>query len=142
MPTPIKRNGDKTSRSQPLSGAPRTGEMRDVKIPRGDPDWHPRAKALFASLKSSGQSDYYQNSDWQIALIACDLLSYCYKVNWYKCTMLLAEINTMLTQLGVTEGARRQTMRVELEFPVEEEQSAEENAIDEVAALLGRGYEG
>jgi hypothetical protein len=116
--------------------------MRDVKIPAGNKDWHPRAKALYASLKTSGQSDYYQNSDWQIALIACDLLSYCYGVNFYKCTMLLAEINTMLTQLGVTEGARRQTMRVELEFPVEEEQSAEENAIDEVAALLAEGYQG
>lgn len=141
MPSPIKRNSDKTSRSQPLSGAPRVGEMWDVKIPPMKGDWHPRAKMLYRSLKSSGQSVYYQNSDWAMAVVACDLLSHCYEMNFYKCTMMLAEINTILTQLGVTEGARRQSMRVELELPVEEEMSEEEQTLLEYEALLDSSLE-
>lgn len=51
------------------------GVMRPVSIPRADPEWHPIAKRLYNSLKTSGQSDYYQNSDWAMAFSLCDDLS-------------------------------------------------------------------
>lgn len=125
----IKRDSEKSTNSQPQSGAPRHGDMFPVKVPPVAGDWHPRAKALYRALKSSGQSVYYQNSDWEMARIACDLLTLCYKQNFYKCTMMVAEINEMLKQLGATEGARRTAMRVELDVPLPDEESAEEKAL-------------
>jgi hypothetical protein len=40
------------------------GELRPVRIPAADKDWHPIAKRWYNSLKTSGQSDFYQQRDW------------------------------------------------------------------------------
>lgn len=136
MPTPIKRDNEKSTKHQPKSGAPRHNTMRPVRIPAAKKEWCKEARDLYNSLKSSGQSDYYQNSDWQMARIACDLLTHCYKQNFYKCTMMLAEINEMLKQLGATEGARRQSMRVELDVVTPVEESPEQAAQNAYAAEL------
>jgi len=117
------------------------GEMWDVKIPPMSSSWHPRAKAIYKSLKTSGQSVYYQNSDWEMARAACDIIDFVWSGNFQVrgSAMLMAEANSILEKLGVTEGARRQVMRVELELPVEEEVSEEELAIAEYEAeLLGK----
>lgn len=140
----IKRDSEKSTNSQPQSGAPRHGDMFPVKVPPVSGNWHPRAKALYRSLKTSGQSAYYQNSDWEMARIACDLLTICYEAKgpggvptpFYKCTMMVAEINEMLKQLGATEGARRTAMRVELDVPLPDEESAEEKALASFYANL------
>lgn len=144
MPTPIKRDNEKSTKHQPKSGAPRHNAMRPVRIPAAKKEWCKEARDLYNSLKSSGQSDYYQNSDWQMARIACDLLTLCYEAKgpggvpqpFYKCTMLVAEINNMLTQLGATEGARRQSMRVELDVVTPEEESPEQAAQNDYAEAL------
>ena len=136
MPTPIKRDNEKSTKHQPKSGAPRHNAMRPVRIPAAKKEWCKEARDLYNSLKSSGQSYYYQNSDWQMARIACDLLTHCYAMNFYKCTMMLAEINEMLKQLGATEGARRQSMRVELDVVTPEEESPEQAAQNEYAEAL------
>lgn len=142
MPTPIKNDRDKRSKSQPLSGAPRHNQMREVKPPNAESAWHPRAKAWFNSLKKSGQSDYFQQSDWELAKFCADLMSYAYEQKFQRMTMLIVEINSMMARLGTTEADRRQAMRVELDIPVVEEQTAEEAAIDEVAAMLSKGVGG
>lgn len=51
------------------------GVMRPVKIPAASRKWHKIARDLYNSLKTSGQSDYYQNSDWAMAWSLCDDLS-------------------------------------------------------------------
>lgn len=51
------------------------GEMLPVKIPATPKDWHPIAKRLFNSAKTSGQRDFYQNSDWAMLYSLCDDLS-------------------------------------------------------------------
>jgi len=47
-----------------------------VRIPAANKDWHPIAKRFYNSLKTSGQSDFYQNSDWAFAYSVADDLSY------------------------------------------------------------------
>ena len=125
---PPKRDAERTRTATPLSGAARHGQLRPVSIPNADrKNWHPRALSWYESLKSSGQQDYYQDSDWQMAKIIADYLTL-----WYSKprAMDMANIETMMSKLGTTEGARRQILRVELDEIVEEDRSATLIAID------------
>lgn len=135
MPVPPKRDAERARSNEPASGAARHGSMKPVTIPSADRrNWHPRATSLFESLKSSGQSDYYQDSDWAYVKIVCDYLTSCYNRGFKA--MDMANIATMLGRLGVTEGDRRQILRVELDAPVVEEKSASEQAIDAYKNVL------
>lgn len=127
MPGPApKRDAERTRRADPASGVARHGEMRPVKIPPVDQGWHKRAKELYKSLKTSGQADYFQDSDWAYARILCDYLT-----RWYEMPRAMdgANIEQMMSKLGMTEGARRQTLRIELDLPEEEKPDAQLVAI-------------
>lgn len=110
------------------------GALRPVSVPNADrKNWHARATNWFDSLKTSGQADYYQDSDWAMAKIIADYLTL-----WYERprAMDMANIETMMSKLGTTEGARRQILRVELEAPTEEDRSASLIAIEGYRDLL------
>ena len=100
------------------------GTLRPVKVPRAPSGWHPIAKRLFNSLKTSGQADFYQNSDWAFAYSLCDDLSYYKKpfvdrngVEYHKRSgQMLQAIYSALERLLVTEGDRRR-VRIELHEP-------------------------
>lgn len=51
------------------------GERMPARIPAADPNWHPIAKKVYNSYRSSGQSALWQNSDWTFAYSLCDDLS-------------------------------------------------------------------
>jgi hypothetical protein len=61
----------------------------------------------------SGQSKWYEPSDWATAWIAADLLTKIYECDFYRAGMLLAEFNHMAAMLLTTDGERRR-LRVEL----------------------------
>lgn len=111
--------------------------MRPVRIPAAKATWCKEARDWYNSLKTSGQSDYFQNSDWQMARFCGDLISHVYEQRFYRMTMMIAEINSMMAKLGTSEGDRRQTMRVELDLPEVEEQSEEDEAEDHYDNVLG-----
>ncbi len=46
-----------------------------VKIPTASRTWHPAAKKWYASLAKSGQSIYYEPSDWATAFILAETMS-------------------------------------------------------------------
>lgn len=46
-----------------------------VEIPEADPDWHPVAARWFNSLADSGQSAFYEPSDWETAYLLAESLS-------------------------------------------------------------------
>lgn len=50
-------------------------ELRDVTVPNIPKHWHPIARRLFESLKTSGQADRFQNSDWAFAYTIIDDIS-------------------------------------------------------------------
>lgn len=119
------------------------GVMRPVRIPAADKTWHPIAKRLYSSLKKSGQSDFYQQSDWALAWSICEDLSV-YKtpshdrmgVEYYKRSgQMLQTIYTAMERLLVTEGDRRR-VRIELSAPEEEGESAAVLAIADYRAEL------
>lgn len=136
MPGPAaKKDSERARRNAPASGVARHGELRPVTIPNADrKNWHPRAVALFDSFKTSGQQDYMQDSDWQMLKVACDLLTQYYN---RPRAMDMQNIINILGSLGVTEGDRRQKLRIELEKPPVEEKSAAEKAREMYQQRLG-----
>jgi len=111
------------------------GEMRPVRVPRADPDWHPIAKQLYDSLKKSGQADFYQQSDWAYAYSLCDDLSH-YKKSKSRSSMMLAALMSAMSNLLVTEGDRRR-VRIELQEPEPETTPASVLAIADYKKDLG-----
>lgn len=136
MPGPApKRDAERARSNEPASGAARHGEARPVSIPRADrKNWHPRAIELYDSLKTSGQKDFYQDSDWAYIKVVCDYLTNCYNRGFKA--MDMANINAMLGRVGVTEGDRRQILRVELDQPEVVEKSEAEKAEEQYRNVL------
>jgi len=128
---PIPQPDDTLARKRTRKGGdvkPLTvGERRPTRIPRADPQWHPIAKQLFNAVKRSGQSDFYQDSDWWLLYSLCEDLSV-YKTPrheeedgtvWYgrRSGQMLQTIMSSMERLLITEGDRRR-VRIELQEPV------------------------
>lgn len=111
------------------------GLMRPTRIPRADGDWHPIAKQLFDSLKKSGQSDYYQQSDWAYAYSLCDDFSH-FKKNSKRSAQMAQTLYSALGNLLVTEGDRRR-VRIELQEPEPDATPASVLAIADYRQGLG-----
>lgn len=93
-----------------------------------DPEWHPVAVAWFESLSESGQSQFYESSDWAVARLVAEAMSRDLKPQIvgvteagdpiaYKRPLAGASITAYLkafSSLLVTEADRRRA-QVELE---------------------------
>lgn len=118
-PMPLRSDEKGPRHQNDSNGLPVTkGQARGTKkIPSADRTWPPRVKQWYNALKESGQSDYYEESDWATAMIIGDALA-----GWYaklpkdRSSMMLDTIFRQTANLGVTEGDRRR-MRIELEVP-------------------------
>jgi hypothetical protein len=97
-----------------------------VKQPSIRSDIHTAARRWYRSLKTSGQAEFYTDSDWQTALVAAEVLDRFFATS--RAT-LLAEFNRMCTSLLVTEGDRRRA-RLELERTAPESEEGASNAAD------------
>ncbi|RLK54441.1 hypothetical protein [Actinokineospora cianjurensis] len=94
----------------------------------GIPDAHPMIIDFYASLAASAQSKYYEPSDWQFARFTLTFADRLVKSS-KPSAQLLTAVNSALTDLLVSEGARR---RVRLE--IEREQTA--NNVVDIAAMF------
>ncbi|MBA0054286.1 hypothetical protein E0L36_26575 [Streptomyces sp. AJS327] len=81
--------------------------------PPADPDWHPIATRWFEALAESGQSQFYEASDWATAVYVADAMSRNLKQGRFS-AQLFQSVMSAMTDLLTTEGARRRA-RVELE---------------------------
>lgn len=100
------------------------GELRELDLERfqPDPDWHPIARMLWDGAMTSGQADWYQNSDLAVLYSVCEDMSM-YKDSKYKRSgQMLQTIMSTLGDLMMTEGDRRR-VRLELQRPQEEQAS-------------------
>jgi len=80
-------------------------------VPVESRKWHPVAQGWYKSLRMSGQSQWYEASDWATAWVAAEVLDRLYRYGFSA--TLLAEWNDMARGLLCTVGDRRR-MRVEL----------------------------
>ena len=79
----------------------------------GEEAWHPMARDWYRSLSESGQSRYYQPSDWQTARVLAEMLSKALSSGRVTAA-LMERWQVGATELLTTEGARRR-MHLELE---------------------------
>lgn len=84
-------------------------------------DWHPIAKELFNSALSSGQSDFYQDSDIAYLYNLCEEISE-YKYSAKRSSMMFTAIMSAMNPLLLTEGDRRR-VRMELSEAPQEKAS-------------------
>lgn len=93
-----------------------------VKPPAEDREWHRVIKAWYRSLKTSGQSKFYEDSDWQAARFTAHYASSVLKAAENKenpaalRAASIRQIWAMMGDLMTTESARRR-VRVELIRP-------------------------
>ncbi|HEY9416870.1 MAG TPA: hypothetical protein VIQ30_19105 [Pseudonocardia sp.] len=83
------------------------------KAPEPDPDWHAVAQAWFRSLAESGQSQFYEASDWATARYVAEGMSRNLDGGRFS-AQLFAAVNSAMSNLLVTEGDRRR-VRLELQ---------------------------
>lgn len=139
MPGPVPNRSDDLSRPRERRGhnaVPVTkGIARPATIPEADLSWHPIALKLWDSLLESGQSDFYQSSDWAFAFSLCEDLS-TYKRSAKRSGQMLQVIYSAFERLLVAEGDRRR-VRIELGDAEDDGQDAEVVAINDYKRSLG-----
>src|SRR5690242_6765714 len=71
-----KRSDQRRRRNKPEGGEiTKAAGAEKVAVPRADADWHPVAKRWFNSLAKSGQSRFYEPSDWATAFLIAESMS-------------------------------------------------------------------
>ncbi|NKU21730.1 hypothetical protein GS907_24530 [Rhodococcus hoagii] len=89
-----------------------------VKPPAEDRSWHPIAKGWYRSLKESGESAFFEPSDWQAARLCAYTMTRTLREHEEKGAPLRAgmldTIWSMMGDLLTTETSRRRA-RIELE---------------------------
>ena len=138
MPGPVPNHSSDLSRSRDANRGDRPdlvkGERMKVTVPHADKDWHPVAQRLYKSLKSSGQSRFYQDSDWAYAYMLCDDITH--YMSGRRGAQMAATIYGAMSSLLITEADRRRA-RIELDDPKEEVTPAGVTAIADYKAGLG-----
>lgn len=116
MPGPVgKRSDQRRRRNKPegaqLSVAPAAPE---VEVPEPSDSWHPLMVDWYRSLINSGQSSFYEPSDWQMARLAAHIMSQELNSGELVKAATVKEFQAIANNLMTTEGARRK-LRVELQ---------------------------
>lgn len=120
-PVPKRSNaraGHRTKAEQP-DKVTRSGS---VPVPPSSAAWADEARRWYESLAESGQSQYFEPSDWAYARLLARLLSDQLGKARPSSEMMKAVLSAM-NDLGTTEGARRR-MRIEVERAVADDDGA------------------
>ena len=76
MPGPVPKRSDVRRRvNKPEIEIATGGRGARVPIPAVDPEWHPIAARWFEALGESGQSEFYEPSDWAHAFLLTSVMS-------------------------------------------------------------------
>lgn len=111
---PPKRSDQRVRRNKDvieIDKVPMEGEVIAPDLGITDP--HPLIVDFWDSLPDSGQTMYWEPSDWQFARVTLHFLNGQVKTG-RPSGQILATVNSMMTDLLVTEGARRR-VRMEVE---------------------------
>lgn len=112
MPPTPKRSTERRRRNV-YPGEEKVEVAGSVVVPELPGDLHEVARSWYASLAQSGQSEFYEPSDWQDAVIAARVLSD-YMSGAVQTAAILSEWRQMADRLMTTEVARRKS-RIEVE---------------------------
>ena len=102
QPRDLASYRDSTAATGPVT----RGQTRrkGIAIPEADPNWRPIARSWYNSLKLSGQSDWYEASDWSTAVTAAQ--AYNIFLQTYNAA-ILAQFVRLSERLAVTIADRK-----------------------------------
>lgn len=157
---PVPKRSDARRRTNKL--ATPSGEVTAapaapvVSIPEASEEWHPVAARLFEALKASGQSRFYEPSDWAVAYLMAESISLDLKpqfvgfaqtgrdeteAEFAVIPLKGASLSAYLKALGnllATEGDRRRaSIELHRGQVVDADEDASVTALDEYRAGLG-----
>ena len=120
MPGPVPKRSDQRRRRNVTDGPALTKGAAGPapSAPAPDDDWHPIARDWYTALGESGQSQWYEASDWATAYYVAEAMSRNLRAGKFS-AQLFQSVMSAMTDLLTTEGARRRA-RVELEREQEE----------------------
>lgn len=130
------RSEERRRRNQPETPIERVALAGEVEIPAADETWNATAAAWYRALSESGQSRFYEPSDWANAHFCARLMSDALnddKVN----AQLVGQIRGLMADLLTTEGARRR-VGIELDRKVAGAAPAEQSTGSNVTAMDDR----
>jgi hypothetical protein len=118
---PVPKRSDQRRRTNqdegPITKAPAgrtTGRgTRRPAVRAADAGWHPLIQDLYNDIRKSGQSAFYEPSDYAMLRIGCEIMSGQLLSDRVSAVMF-ASWDALMARLLVTEGDRRR-MRMELE---------------------------
>ena len=129
---PIPKRSDQRRRVNKVEGLQSSPGAARVRVPAASRDWHPIARDWYRSLRASGQSRYYEPSDWQTARMLADQMSRMLLADELNASLLNAIVQAS-RDLMTTEGQRR---RMRLELTRDEPESAMDPAVADVDNIL------
>lgn len=133
---PVPKRSDQRRRRNATDPMTTAAGAADVEAPTPSDEWHPVARLWFDSLAESGQSRFYEPSDWATAFLIAESLSLDLKpqfvgfaqtgrdetqAEFAVVPLKGASLSAYLKAMGdlmTTEGARRR-LRMELQRPDE-----------------------
>jgi len=85
----------------------------EVEVPEPDPGWHPVAADWYKSLAESGQSRFFEPSDWRAAFYVAEVMTKNLTASRFS-SELFKGVWAAMNDLLSTEGSRRR-VRLEIE---------------------------
>lgn len=105
-----------------IAGVERAPAAPEVVVPEPDEGWHEIARSWFVSLGESGQSRFFEPSDWQTARYVAEAMSTNLQQGRFS-AQLFAAVMAATSNLLATEGDRRR-LRLELDRATEDAPAA------------------
>jgi hypothetical protein len=136
MPGPMPKRSTERRRRNKVPGETTVTKAGRVVVPVCPREAHPVARRWYRSLKTSGQSEFFEPSDWAAALYVVEVMSKNLQASRFS-AQLFAGVWAAMTDLMTTESARRRA-RVEVERVLEEKAEDRPTALDEYRKALGQ----
>lgn len=106
-----------------------------VEVPPADPSWHPIAASWYKALSESGQSRFYEPSDWAAAHYVAEVMTRNLESEKFS-AVLFSSVWSAMNDLLTTEGDRRR-VRMELQRPQQSGDSVGVTVLDDYRNTLG-----
>jgi len=114
---PVPQRSDQRRRRNVDPAGPVTkaaaGTSRRRRPRPADPEWHKLIRELYGDIAESGQSAFYEPSDWGMLRVGCQVMSD-QMLSGKPSAVMFASWDALMARLLVTEGDRRR-LRLELE---------------------------
>jgi hypothetical protein len=109
-----KRSSERRRRNKESKPETVAAIVEKVEAPRPSSRWHPAAKRWYLSLAESGQSQFYEPSDWAAAAYVAEAMSMNLRQAKKFSSVLFAAVFSAMSDLLTTEASRRR-VRLEVE---------------------------